>query len=179
MDLHKFRDGFFRMDRACLDSQAYRSMTKTGILVLQDFLSFVQWDGKQKFKGERKVPARMVNGDTLHYSFDEAERRGLSRPSFNRGISEVVAHGFLRIKKRGSGLQKDCNVYAWSNEWQNFGTAHFSPATRPKARSGAGFRKGHRFYPAHSVDGRTSIIVPPVILEEHSQKRPTSTIDDT
>lgn len=179
MDLHKFRGGYLRMDREILDSKAYRTMTKTGMLILQDFLSFIQWDGKQKFKGERKTPARMVNGDALTYSFDEAERRGFTRSSFNRGITEIVERGFFRIQKHGTGLHKDCNVYAWMYEWRKWGTPQFTPGSRPKAKFGVGFKVGHRFYPPRGVDGRTSIIVPPVILEAQPETAPTSTVDDT
>ena len=177
MDLHKHRDGFARLERQLLDSKAFRSMTKTGVLVVLDFLSFIQWETKPM--GKRGKITRAINGDALTYSFDEAQRRGLPRVSFNRGLTEAIGRGFLCIKKHGSGLQKDSNVYAWSSEWQKYGTPTFTPGARPKAKSGSGFRRGHGFYPAREVDGRTSRIVPWAVLEAQTKKAPTSTVGGT
>ena len=161
LDLHKHRNGYYTTDRELLDSKAYRSMTKTGILVLQDFLSFVEWDRKtKKYKGERKMPARMVNGDRLTFSFDEAVRRGFSRSSFNRGLTEVIERGFIRIKKHGSGLHRDNSVYAWDDAWKQWGTADFKPNSRLKGRAGT----GSGWY--------NSIIVPSVTLEGSPKTAP-------
>ena len=98
-------------------------MTKTAMLVLQDFLSFVQWDGKPSYKGERATKPRMVNGDSLRYSYGEAERRGIPKNSFTRALSEIVHHGFLTVSHHGAGLQGDASVYAWSETWRTWAPA--------------------------------------------------------
>ena len=140
MNLHVHRKGWFKVDTPLLDSKAFRSLSRKGNLVLLDFLSFVEWETTNSKHG--KV-SRMTNSDSLMYSFDEAKRRGIPYSTFNRALTELVERGFLTVKKHGSGLQNDPNVYAWSNEWKQWGTPQFKAGVRLKAKSGAGFRKGN------------------------------------
>ena len=143
MDLHNHREGFTRLERSVLDSKAFRDLKKTptAMLVLLDFLSFIQWDGKPKHKGERKTPPRMVNGNRLTYSFAEAERRGIPRGAFNRAITAIIEHGFLSITSHGTGLHLSPNVYAWSDAWK-FWTGK-PVGKRPKSETRRGFTVGN------------------------------------
>ena len=85
----------------------------------------------------------MVNVNNVLYSFDQAKKRGVAYSSFNRAITEIIGRGFFSISKHGSGLQNDPNGYAWGDAWQKWGTPDFQAGVRPKAISGAGFKRGN------------------------------------
>jgi hypothetical protein len=59
-------------DKALIESEAFRSLTKTAILVLVDFHGMKRVKGK----GSRWT---LLNNDELVYTYREAERRGGSR----------------------------------------------------------------------------------------------------
>lgn len=135
--------GFAMVERRMLTSPAFRDLTKTSMLVLLDFLSMCRW--KNKDYGKKRVRTLVNNGELI-FTFDQAEEKGIPRSSFNRAIHELIDHGFLSIRKQGSGVHREANFYAMDERWEDWGTDRFERIAKPPPRLGIGFKKGHRLF---------------------------------
>ena len=99
------------LDPELRKSLAFRSLTKTAILVLIDF------HGKKRVRGKGNS-WRVLNNDELTYSYREAEKRGISRSAFKAAIDQLIERGFLYVAKQGGGLKGDSSEYGLSSEWR-------------------------------------------------------------
>jgi hypothetical protein len=105
------------------ESNAFRGLTKTALLVLFDFYA------KRRTKGTGKR-AKMINNGELVYTYKEAEKRGISRASFQRALTQLVERGFIDVTFTGAGLYKSASLYALSDRWHAWGTDAFRTAVR-------------------------------------------------
>ncbi len=82
-----------------------------------------------------------LNNGEIEYCYSEAEKRGITRPAFARGLDSLVAHGLIDVAKSGQGGRKgDKSLYAISDRWKEYGTDDFVKMKRPKdTRGGRGF----------------------------------------
>lgn len=96
---------------------------------------------KIKAKTGRQDAWHIINNGEIEYTYSEAEKRGISRASFMRGIDELIEKGFIDIAHSGSGGMKgDKSKYSISERWQAWGTERFEKKIRPKdKRGGRGF----------------------------------------
>ena len=88
-------------DKALRESDAFRGLTKTSILVLLDF------HGRKRVKGKRNRWTLLNNGE-LVYTYREAEKRGISRSAFMSALDQlIVTHqvGTHRCLPRRDGLE--------------------------------------------------------------------------
>jgi hypothetical protein len=130
----------FYSERDLWNSQIFRSLSKTSILVYQDYRMKCKWQEDKRKKGKRENWYIINNGE-IEYTYSEAEKRRISRASFMRAITELVEKGFIDISHSGSGgVKGDKSKYAISQRWRNWGTDNFERKTRPKdTRGGRGF----------------------------------------
>lgn len=89
------------------------------------------------FLGKRDIDRdkRVLNKDSIYMTFLELENiyhrheskglargreglpRGITRPRIVRAFDKLLAHGFLRIVRRGGAYQKDKTVYGLCDDW--------------------------------------------------------------
>lgn len=135
---------FILLDKDMHRSPAFRSLTRSGLLVLLEFRNLCII----KSKSADKVNVRYIeNNGKLRLTFEEADALGFSRASFARAIQELMDSGFLSIAYQGSGLHRDPNLYNLDDRWRKWGTPDFQPIQRPPPRLKTGFKKGHIFHP--------------------------------
>lgn len=131
------------IERDMLKSEPFRQLNGTAKTILLDFM--MKCRVKTRQRPGRKKEREILNNGELEYCYSEAEKRGIPRATFMRGIDELVHKGFIDIAHSGSGGKKgDKSLYAISDRWRAWGTDNFIPASRPKdTRAGRGFKKGH------------------------------------
>ena len=129
-------------DKALINSQAFRGLTKTAILVLMDF------HAKKRVQGKGKRWQLLNNGE-LVYSYREAQGRGISRSAFMYAIDQLIERGFLYVAEQGGGLKGHASKYGLSADWTSFGTPTFKTTTHKKRRAQypeSGFQPGHPYH---------------------------------
>jgi hypothetical protein len=133
------------LDAELINSDAFRDLTQTAILVYLDFRLRMKI-----FKKTRNSPPEITNNGELVYTYIEAEKAGISRPSFQRAIDQLIEYGFIYIAESGAGLFRSATLYGMSGQWKKWGTPSFTIIPRPR-RNGlfpnVGFKKGHPYYP--------------------------------
>jgi DNA-binding PadR family transcriptional regulator len=120
------------LERDLLKSKAFRSLARTSMLVYFDFRMKCR---VQQSKGKlgRGHSWHIVNNGQIEYTYGEAEKKGISRPSFMRGLTELTEKGFIDITHSGSdGVKGDKSKYVISERWRDWGTDRFVEKTRPK-----------------------------------------------
>ncbi len=125
-----------------LKSEVYRSLSKTGLIVYNNFMMKRVMKQTPHKRGNKKW--YIVNNGSIEYTYSEALKNGISRQRFARALKELVEKGFIDIAKLGGGFDGDKSLYAISERWRDYGTEHFEKATRPKDdRKGRGFSVYH------------------------------------
>lgn len=117
-----------------LESAVYRSLSRVGMLLLQDFLSkrFMKEISKENWVAE--------NNGKIIFPFKEAVEKGYSRDQFRNGIDELQFKGFLDITHQGKGGRKplgghaDSSKYFLDDRWEKYGTSEFKPARKPRQK---------------------------------------------
>jgi len=129
-----------RIDKKVLNSEVFRSLSKTAMLI---YLDFLQKRKMQKIKGSprRSDGWIIINNGEIEYTYSEAEKRGISRSRFMRALDGLIGKGFIDVAHSGSGGMKgDKSKYAISERWREWGTDNFINKTRPRdTRGGRGF----------------------------------------
>lgn len=125
-------------------SDAFKSLTSTSKDVLMKFFCKRQMR-KVKHKG-RSNSWEISNNGEIEYCYSEAEKDGISRPTFQRSIDQLIEHGFIEITHQGSGGRKgDKSLYALVDNWKKFGTDEFTCNPREiNEKLGVGFTEYHR-----------------------------------
>jgi len=129
------------IERDILKSEAFRSLNGTAKTVYFDF----RMKCKGKFsrpRAGRKKEFEILNNGEIEYCFSEAEKRGMTKPRFNRALRVLVERGFIDIEHSGmGGVKGDKNKYAISDRWKAWGTDQFKEVTKAKdTREGRGFK---------------------------------------
>jgi len=76
--------------------------------------------------GKGKDLRRAKNWNKLEFScWDACNIFGLTIPRFRRGIRELFEHGFLIVVQSGQTQWRVKTVYAFSENWRNYGTDKF------------------------------------------------------
>jgi hypothetical protein len=136
------------VERELLKSEPFRRLNGTAKTLYFDFRMKCTVKTMTPKLGRKKERVILNNGE-LEYCYSEAEKNGIPRSSFMRGIDDLVRYGFIDVAYSGNGGKKgDKSLYGISERWRSWGTDDFVAATRPKdKRSGRGFKKGHEYYP--------------------------------
>ncbi len=123
-----------------LESEAYRSLSKSAMLIYQDFLAKRMF--KEVGRGENKRWEMLNNGEIV-YPFSEAESKGFSRQTFNRAIYELQFKGFIDITHRGKGGRPpakgtgDMHKYRIDDRWRDYDSQakeSLRPPRKPKTK---------------------------------------------
>jgi hypothetical protein len=112
-------------------SRAYRSLKLSASFIVYN--EFLMRRVIQKISGKRgKRTPVIVNNGRIEFTYGEAEKMGISRPRFERAITELVEKGLIDITHAGGGCYGNKSLYAISNRWRKFGTKDFDIKTREK-----------------------------------------------
>lgn len=131
------------LERQMLKSEVFRRLPAKAIVILMDFLSKRQVAPRKTSKGDTTYT--ITNNGEIEYCFSEAEKKGISKQSFNHNRDILLERGFIDIAHSGCGGRKgDKNLYAISNRWRKWGTSEFEYRKRDKDnREGIGWKKYH------------------------------------
>jgi hypothetical protein len=102
--------------RELFESKAFLSLSGIAPQVLIIFLG-KRWFEKVGRKGKEKWICN--NCDDLIFTYIEAEKKyGITKSRFSRAIKDLLEKGFISMKHKGGGYQKDKSVYAISDNWR-------------------------------------------------------------
>lgn len=106
--------GYIAIENVMFQSAAFRSLSKSSMLVL---LKFLQKRHVIKKKGRRKGPVEYnVNG--IPFSYPEAKTSlGLSTAGFYRSLCQLFEVGFLEFDHQGGAFKKDTSRFNLVNRW--------------------------------------------------------------
>lgn len=130
--------------RDMVKSKAYRSLsTGAAHIVLMTFMTLRQM--KEIKDPKRKSSWEVINDNTLVYTYEQAERQGLSVDRFCAAIDLLLDRGFIRIVKTGRGKYKNASIYGLSDAWKNWKPDDPPKVIRKKrkAEGGIGFQVGN------------------------------------
>lgn len=132
-------------ERCLFESQAFRGLSGTAKTVYFDFRLKCQLT-KLKTPHGRKKEWVITNNGKIQYCYSEAQKRGITRPRFQRAIDELVQKGFIDIHHSGQGGRKgDKSLYGISDRWRAWGTDNFVEKKRTKdTRKGRGWTRYHQ-----------------------------------
>jgi len=123
----KKRPGPVVIERELLRSNAYFSLTGKASQVLMMFLAKRQM--AKVPAGKRKVWEISNNGEIV-FPYSEAEKFGISAPTFTRALDQLLDRGFLDITFQGTGICGVATKYAISDRWKAFGSPDFERKKR-------------------------------------------------
>lgn len=124
------------MTKRLLTSQAYAELRGKAYLALAHFYLKRQ----MKKQGSTWI---VVNNGEIVFTYNEAEKLGLSRDQFKRCLNELIDKGFIDRAYIGGGLHGDTSKYAISDRWEKYGTDDFKSAEAIKGRSNPAFKTMH------------------------------------
>jgi hypothetical protein len=159
MSSNRRRNATVVLEREMFQSKAYRTLTKTAILILGDFMLKRQMV-EEKHKN-RSSTWRIENNGRIIYTYREAKKMGISESSFQRAIDQLIAHGFLSVEQTGAGVERAATLYALDERWRDYETTNFKERKRPRAarwNTPIGFQKGHQKYGAGKTDGNITTL---------------------
>jgi len=122
------------IEKELLESAAYRSLSRVGMLLYQDFLS------KRIMKRVSKKRWVCENNGNIVFTFSEALEKGYSADQFRNGIDELQRKGLLDITHQGKGGRKpakgaaDVSLYLIDNRWREYGTMRFKYPRNPRVK---------------------------------------------
>lgn len=144
--MRKRKPGVVVVDKEIILSEAYLSLSGKAPQIYLIFL------GKRRIGkiavGRKKVPVVLNNGEII-FTYQEAEKLGISRQAFARALDQLIECGFIDIAHTGVGLYKSATFYSISERWKRFGTPDFEYKERKKRRQNFGFQKDHPVYRKH------------------------------
>lgn len=124
------------VDRELVVSRAYRDLNGKAAKVLMWFLAKRQMS---KLKTRKREAWIVANNGEITFTYQEAKsKHGLNPQAFSKAIEELVAKGFIDIKRLGTGVGKVPTLFAITERWQKYGTVEFKSVKRLK-------RSSHRF----------------------------------
>jgi hypothetical protein len=126
-------------DESLRDSPAFRSLSRTAIVILMDFYS------KRRTRKQGRQKYILTNNGELVYTYNEAEKKGISKATFMRALDALIDRGFIDVKVTGAGRYRSESRYALSNQWRYWGTDKFITRKRnPHGRNKKyGVQLGH------------------------------------
>ena len=109
-----------------LESEAFKTLSATGIRVLLRFLQKRTWLTTRK--GEKPV----YENSGLAFTYNEAEALGISTSQFHTVMKKLHDVGFIDIEHQGGGLARDFSRYAVSSRWIDYGTNAFKSVEKKR-----------------------------------------------
>ena len=125
-----------KKSKAEYELKPFESKTKKGkhIRIADDMMSSKAWEDLSVYARalymEFKRKYNGVNEDDISFTYEEGKKI-MSKNTFIKALDELIEHGFIYIIRPG-GLNKQCTIYGFSNEWQYYGTNAFKVDKRIK-----------------------------------------------
>lgn len=105
------------IERQMFTSEAFLSLRGAAPQLLILFL------GKRQFQkiGRKGHEQRIcTNCDSLIMTYAEAQKIGITKTRFLRGIDDLLAKGFLEVKHQGGAWKRDASRYGLSDFWKEW-----------------------------------------------------------
>ena len=135
--LTKSKNNVMCIPRRMHRSPAYRKLTVNSIFILMEFMY-----RRKLTKAGPNGGFIITNNGELIFTYAEAlDKFKISRSTFCRSISQLVALGFIDIHHCGGGMMKDCSKYGISERWLNYGADAFIKKSRKQDNRKLGFRE--------------------------------------
>jgi hypothetical protein len=141
------KGGGFFINREMYLSEAYLSLSKIALLMLNAFLDARKRNPneKTKAKGKSRKNPNFINLDCLEMPYETLVKKFLlNRSSIPRGIDELMAKGFIKISYHGGACKHDRNKYALVEDyliWKS-GMEPFETRAKREKRGYQGRRTG-------------------------------------
>ena len=110
-----------------LESEAFQTLSATGIRVLLRFLQKRTW-----VKSRRKGRKADFNNGGLAFTYAEAEAMDISTSQFHTVIKKLVEVGFIEVEHQGGIHKNDYSRYALSEQWRHYGNKDMPPIMKKR-----------------------------------------------
>ncbi len=124
-----------------------KAFEKLNAIAIKVYLMFLMRRQMEKVKRKRGKTGGWIikNNGKIVFTYNEAEKKGITRPRFSRALDSLVEYGFIDITHSGCGSVKgDTSKYAISERWKKYGTDSFIEKEREKdSRQGRGWTAYH------------------------------------
>ncbi|MBU2511699.1 hypothetical protein KJ966_10180 [bacterium] len=125
------------IDRDIYQSEAFCELVKRskfGVPVLIWFFHSRQFGSKSGAKFGRQSDLPIINNGKIEFTYKTAKKRlGISKPTFSKILSDLVELGFIDQTTLGGGYARECNLFAISERWRNYGKPNFKNVKREKS----------------------------------------------
>jgi hypothetical protein len=138
------RPGVVTMEKELLQSKAWRSLSKSAMLVYIEFRIRCQVEGvkRQQRRELSPLPGAIIhNNGRLVLTYKQAEEElGITPTTFRDAIDALINRGFLKITDSG-GADRTPTRYEIARDWPLYGSDTFEPERRRKREGQIGFRR--------------------------------------
>jgi predicted transcriptional regulator len=110
-----------------LESEAFNTVSATGIRVLLRFLQKRTW-----VKSRRKGGKPDYNNGGLAFTYAEAKSLDISTSQFHTVIKKLVEVGFIEVEHQGGIHKNDYSRYALSEQWRDYGKKDAPPIMKKR-----------------------------------------------
>lgn len=121
-----------RVDNSILYSSAFSGLCGHAVKVLFWAMMRIPLDTKMDRRRRKITGQKKPDPPPFSFTYAEAELFGLTNKQFARAIRELVEFGFLDVRHKGSGKQKDFSLYDWSERWRRYGCDDFERVSFPE-----------------------------------------------
>jgi hypothetical protein len=121
------------------NSKAFRSLKRVSILVYFDFLKKRKLQ-QVKTSSRRSDEWIISNNGKIVYTYEEAEKKGLSASQFRNALDDLSDKGFLSFTHQGSGgrgkngKEGDVTLFYLDDRWKDYGTKRFKKIDKPRVK---------------------------------------------
>jgi hypothetical protein len=116
----KIKNGGIYIERELYQSEAFNSLGRVALRVLIAFLDKRMREKASEArdkKGNKRKP-KFINLDNITLTYGELEKKyGVQSQSVTRAIDELLAKGFIEIRKPGGAYKHDKTIYALVDNW--------------------------------------------------------------
>ena len=136
-------------DKRSYEFESWESNTKTGkyVRIANDMQDSAAWEDLSCFAVRvyllMKKKYNKNNADDISLTYKEAGKYMNAR-TFTKSIDELIEHGFIKIVRQ-SWTSRECNIYAFSENWKRFGTTEFLMEPRRKRAPASTNMLGRKF----------------------------------
>jgi len=128
---HPSRGQFRLLTREMVNSKAFRSLTKGGMVMVIAMMDKIAYHrkGQHKHKGVAVGTALLRNGGEFVVTINELCARGISPSSATRGRNEAWEKGFFDVLTPGTVHHP--GRYRISQRWRDYPNGAYTPAGQP------------------------------------------------
>jgi len=99
-------------------SQAFRDLKPASRDILIQIYFEANRPSSRKKITAKKYASSIANEDDIRMPYAEIrDRLGYTDMTIHRAFKDILAHGFLAVKKYGGGAKGDYSIYALTDDW--------------------------------------------------------------